>query len=137
MCGGESFLLVPSPFSWGIGPLYGFRIDLMGFRSPEGGRGERVWHKGVDSVGGSLYSVHGDHSTFLRKVPEPGFGDSADEAGVTLGGVRDLISLENIRAKKFFDSLLSDSLGGVGGLGVRVGTRTLATGADCTMAMSL
>jgi hypothetical protein len=65
-------------------PLYGFRIDLMGFRFPETGKGCRM---GLDVVSSS-------HSTFFRVAPDAGFEDSADEFGVMLEEVLTVMSCE-------------------------------------------
>jgi hypothetical protein len=94
-------------------PLYGFRIDLMGFRSPEVGTGRLT----------GLVVASSSHPTFFRTVPEDWLGDSADEMGLTVDAGFAMRSFEETRSKNEWalDSSLSDSRGGVGGLGAAAG----------------
>jgi len=96
-------------------PLYGFRIDLMGFRSPELGTG---WLFGLEVASSS-------HPTLFRVVPDDWLGDSTDELGVILDAGLAVVSfsLEKTRPKieVAFEWWLSASRGGVGGLGVAAG----------------
>lgn len=116
VCGGESFDIETRLRLEMLTPLYGFRIDLMGFLSPEVGTG---WLLGLEVASSS-------HPTLFRVVPDDWFGESADELGVILkaGSAVASFSFEKIRPKNkaAFDSWLPDSRGGVGGLGVVAGS---------------
>lgn len=91
---------MPRSRVWKIAPLYGFKIDLIGFRCPE------------DDDGAGLDVVRSSHSTLFRDALDEGFGDSADELGV-------MVEAASTRLKEPGPvSCFSDSRGGVGGLGL-------------------
>lgn len=86
----------------------------MGFRSPEFGTG---WLIGLEVASSS-------QPTRFLDVPVDWFGDSADEFGVMLDAVLAVVSFRRTRPKNdlAFDPWLSDSRGGVGGLGAVAGS---------------
>ena len=76
MCGGDSFDLGPR-LTCILFPLYGFKIDLMGFRSLDTVTGTAEGSKGDLSLSSSQATLFLNGSELL--------GDSLDDVGVISG----------------------------------------------------